>query len=144
MRFAYITACVLCILSTKGADAADQAANKAAVEQEAKKQVDSGVKLPLNVKMSSMNICASSPVPAGWIKVNDAWNPTICGNPTVITYNVVTITQYSNRPVGSTLIVCSDAPTPNNWVEVNNSWNPTTCGHPTSITNNVKVIRRVN
>ena len=64
-------------------------------------------------------------MPAGWIKTNDSWNPTSCGNPSEITYNVCTITQYANLPLDSQLTVCADAPGPNGWVVTNTAWDPT-------------------
>jgi len=99
--------------------------------------------LEINTEVRSMRICRGSPVPEGWIMVNDHWSPTSCGNPTSITYNVWTIERYSGRPIGSTMRVCAGAETPEGWVEIDRTWSPTRCGHPTSITNNVKVIRRV-
>jgi hypothetical protein len=92
----------------------------------------------------TQEICAGSPVPDGWIKTNDSWNPTSCGNPSAITYNVWTITQYANLPIDSQLTVCADAPVPNGWVVINTAWDPTSCGHPTNMVNNVKTIKRVN
>ena len=119
------------------------AANSPDVEKEARRQIASGMRLPLNVAFSSMNICADSRIPWGWIKTDDSWNPTVCGKPTSIGYNVVTITEYSRMPIGSTLSVCSDAPTPRGWVEISHGWMPTRCGHPTSIVNNTKIIQRI-
>jgi hypothetical protein len=127
---------------TAAGNAADQP-SAADIEKEARRQIDSGATLPLDVIFASMNICAGSPIPAGWIKVDDSWNPTACGNPTSIVYNVWTITQYSTMPVGSTLLVCANAPTPHGWVEINRSWNPDRCGHPSAIINNLKLIKRV-
>jgi len=115
-----------------------------AIREEAERQQKVGVPLQLDVLLQVMNICSSSPVPAGWIKVNDHWNPTICGNPPTIVYNVLTIERFDNRAVGSVMTVCSSAPTPGGWVEVNNHWDPTRCGHPPTIVNNMKQIRRVN
>lgn len=97
----------------------------------------------LNVPFTVMRICASSPVPEGWIKIDDEWSPSSCGNPTGITYNVWLIESYNDKPVGSQMRVCASAPTPRNWVEINNEWSPSSCGHPTGIMNNVKIIRRV-
>ena len=55
-------------------------------------------------------ICASSPVPPGWIVVDNDWNPTACGNPTDIEMNEVTIVKYDDKDafdVGDTLWVCA-------------------------------------
>jgi len=92
---------------------------------------------------STQDICAGTPVPPGWIKTNDSWSPTTCGNPTEITYNVWTITEYADLPAGSELTVCADAPVPTGWVVTNTSWDPTRCGHPSNITNNIKTIKRI-
>src|SRR5437868_2023247 len=91
----------------------------------------------MNVPLTVMRICASSPVPNGWIKINDEWSPGSCGNPTSIIYNVWLIESYADKSVGSVMRVCASAQTPANWVEINNEWSPSSCGHPTSITNNV-------
>ncbi len=99
--------------------------------------------LELNVERTSMHICRGSPVPPGWIKVNDDWSPTSCGNPSYITYNVWLIEQYDNKPVGSTMRVCASAQTPAGWVDVDYDWSPTSCGRPSYITDNVKYIRRI-
>lgn len=98
----------------------------------------------LNLISEHMDICANSPVPAGWIKVNDHWDPTICGRPTSIVYNVWTIQRYDNKPVGTYLTVCAQAPTPSGWVLVDTRWDPTRCGYPHStIVRNMKQIKRV-
>jgi hypothetical protein len=99
-----------------------------------------GPKSILNIQ----NICAGSPVPAGWIKTNDHWDPTQCGDPTSIVYNVWTIVRFDNQPVGTILAVCADAPTPAGWADVGTRWDPTSCGHPTSIVQNIKQIKRLN
>jgi hypothetical protein len=113
------------------------------IKKEAERQQKEGVPIELNVPLTTMQICAGSPIPNGWIKTDDSWSPTSCGNPTDIIYNVWTITQYSNLPVGSTLNVCAGAPIPTGWVKVNTSWNPTSCGHPAHNIDNVQTIRRV-
>jgi hypothetical protein len=113
------------------------------VKVEAQKQQKAIQAEALNAPMQVMNICSSSPVPAGWIKVNDHWSPTSCGNPTSIVYNVWTIETYQDKPVGAVMNVCASAPTPAGWVDINTYWSPTSCGHPTSIVHNMKQIRRV-
>lgn len=95
---------------------------------------------------ASMEICAYDPVPAGYIKVDDRWDPTICGNPTTITYNVWILNYYADRPVGSTIEVCGDAPTPTGWSVYGRIWNPKKChraSSPSGSTENVNRIRRV-
>jgi subtilase family serine protease len=120
-----------------------QAPTPDAIKSEAKRQVTAGIKPALSVQTSSMNIC-SGPIPAGWIVINNSWNPTVCGMPATIVYNVLTITQYSVLPVGSTLNVCADPSVPpTGWVTVNTAWSPTSCGYPALIIQNVVMIRRV-
>jgi hypothetical protein len=89
------------------------------------------------------DICAGSAVPAGWIKINDQWDPMRCGNPTNIIYNVWTIARFDDRPVGSTMNVCAGAPTPAGWVDIGTRWDPMSCGHPNNIVQNVKQIKRL-
>jgi hypothetical protein len=130
-------------LAALTASNADQVADAAAVKRESLRQSESRVKLPLNIAFRSMNVCAGSPIPKGWIKTDDSWNPTVCGQPTSIVPNVITITRYVDMPVGSILSVCADAPRPRGWAEIDRSWNPTRCGRPTSIVNNVKLIKKI-
>jgi len=90
--------------------------------------------------------CCSAPPPAGFIKVNDEWDPSKCGSPSSSSIrNVCTYQRYDSWPVGTTLQVCSSAPVPAGWVKVTNSeqWDPTRCGAPTSNTSkNVMQISR--
>jgi hypothetical protein len=116
----------------------------AQIAAEAKRQQKGSQPMAANVATLSQSMCAGGAVPSGWILVNDQWNPTSCGNPTSIVYNVWIIDRYDDKPVGSVMSACAAAPTPSGWIIVNTQWNPTTCGHPTSIVNNVKQIRRVN
>jgi hypothetical protein len=88
------------------------------------------------------SVCTGQ-VPSGWIKVDDAWNPTSCGNPTSRTYNVWMIAQYSEKPIGSVMLACN-GPAPSGWVIVGTAWNPTTCGHPIANQQNVMTIKRLN
>lgn len=92
---------------------------------------------------SSMEVCAGSPVPGGWIVTGVRWDPTRCGNPTTVQDNVLTITQHSTLPAGASLHVCKGQVTPDGWVVVGGRWDPTSCGRPSTIHDNVVVIRRV-
>jgi hypothetical protein len=112
-------------------------------DAEVRAQQASLAKLPIGTERRTMQICAGSPVPNGWIKVDDDWSPTSCGSPTSITYNVWTIETFNDKPLETTMEVCSVAPTPRGWVEVDSFWSPTRCGHPTAIVHNIKRIRRV-
>ena len=98
--------------------------------------------LSLGAIIRTQNVCAG-PVPAGWIKINDAWNPTVCGNPATISYNVWTLQQWSDQSVGAVIHACKGL-VPSGWTLVGTAWNPTVCGHPATNQPNVMVIRRLN
>ena len=98
--------------------------------------------LSLGAILTTQNVCAGS-VPTGWIKINDAWNPTVCGNPATITYNVWIIQQLSDQPPGAVVHACKGA-VPSGWAVVGTTWNPTVCGHPATNLANVMAIRRLN
>jgi hypothetical protein len=98
--------------------------------------------LSLGAILRTQNICAGN-VPPGWIKINDAWNPTVCGNPGTITYNVWTIQQLSDQPVGAVIHACRGA-APTGWAMVGTIWNPTVCGHPATNQPNIMAIKRLN
>ncbi len=87
-------------------------------------------------------VCAGS-VPSGWIKIDDHWDPTKCGNPATIASNVWTIERYAGKPKGAVMSACSDSP-PRGWSIVSQRWEPTKCGRPGSATNNVMTIKRLN
>lgn len=87
-------------------------------------------------------VCCTDPVPNGFIKVGDMWNPTDCGKPQQIEYNQCYVERYEGMAVGAKLDVCSSASTPSGWKEISSTWNPTKCGNPTQIVNNVKTIER--
>lgn len=115
----------------------------AEIEREARRQqqqLKAVIEVPL---MPVIDICAGSPIPSGYIKTNDHWDPTKCGNPSLIVYNVWTITRYLDKPVGTIIDVCADAPVPAGWVVVGTRWDPTSCGHPTDIVQNIQRIQRV-
>jgi hypothetical protein len=98
--------------------------------------------LSLGAISRTQYVCAGS-VPPDWIKTNDAWNPTVCGNPTTINYNVWTIQQLSNEPLGAVIHACKGS-VPSGWSSVGTGWNPTVCGHPATKQANVMAIRRLN
>ena len=98
--------------------------------------------LSLGAILSTQNVCAGS-VASGWIKINDAWNPTVCGNPATSTYNVWTIQQLSDQPLGAVIHACKGT-APLGWAIVGTTWNPTVCGHPGANQSNVMAIKRVN
>lgn len=89
----------------------------------------------------TQNVCAGA-VASGWIKINDAWNPTVCGNPATLTYNVWTLQQLSDQSVGAVIHACR-GPVPSGWSLVGTAWNPTVCGHPATNQSNVMVIKRL-
>jgi hypothetical protein len=96
----------------------------------------------LGTILQMQNVCAGS-VPPGWIKINDAWNPTVCGKPTSIAYNVWTIQQHTDQPMGAVIHACKGA-VPSGWAIVGTLWNPTVCGHPANNQLNVMAIKRLN
>jgi hypothetical protein len=92
--------------------------------------------------------CANQ-VPAGWVKVDDSWDPASCGNPSSYTLNVWTIANPAWVPVGGRMEVCAgwrpnDQPPPNGskWSLRAVSWNPNKCGHPASYLENIWTIER--
>jgi hypothetical protein len=98
--------------------------------------------LPLGTVLQIQNVCAGS-APPGWIKINDAWNPTVCGNPSKITYNVWTIQQFADQPPGAVIQACKGS-VPAGWAVVGTGWNPTMCGNPAINQANVMTLRRLN
>jgi hypothetical protein len=97
--------------------------------------------LSLGAILRTQNVCAGS-VPSGWIKINDAWNPTVCGSPATLSYNVWTLQQLSDQPVGGVIHACKGT-VPPGWSLVGTAWNPTVCGHPATNQSNVMVIKRL-
>ena len=98
--------------------------------------------LSLGAILQTQIVCAGS-TPPGWIKINDAWNPTVCGNPAAITYNVWTIQQFTDQQPGAVIHACKGA-VPSGWAVVGTGWNPTVCGHPAASQPNVMAIKRLN
>ncbi len=98
--------------------------------------------LPLAEIADTESVCAGQ-LPSGWIKVNDAWNPTSCGNPARLSYNIWMIARYSEKPIGFVMVACNGTAPPG-WVIVGTAWNPTACGHPSVNQRNMMTIKRVN
>jgi hypothetical protein len=97
--------------------------------------------LSLEMTLQTQNVCAGS-VPPGWIKINDAWNPTVCGKPTSTSYNVWTIQRFTDQPMGAVIHACRGS-APLGWAIVGTLWNPTVCGHPSANQPNVMAIKRL-
>jgi hypothetical protein len=97
--------------------------------------------LSVGALLRTQNVCSGS-VMSGWIKINDAWNPTVCGKPATITYNVWTIQQLSDQPVGAIIHACKGT-VPAGWAIVGTTWNPTVCGHPATNQTNIMVLKRL-
>ncbi|TMQ93566.1 hypothetical protein ETD83_25150 [Actinomadura soli] len=88
-------------------------------------------------------VCAGDDnVPQGFVKVNDYWDPTRCGNPSSIFPNVWVIESYTDKAVGDEMVVCSGW-RPAGWSTLNSFWDPTRCGNPGPITNNMWSIKRL-
>jgi hypothetical protein len=98
--------------------------------------------LSLGEILRTQNVCAG-PTPPGWIKINDAWNPTVCGRPGTLSYNVWIIGQLNDQPIGAVVQACKGA-VPSGWAIVGQAWNPTVCGHPGTNQSNVMAIKRLN
>lgn len=90
---------------------------------------------------ATYNVCAYN-LPAGFVKIDDYWDPTRCGNPTAIIYNVWTIESYWDKDLGTSMRVCAGQ-VPYGWTLTATSWDPTSCGHPTAIYGNIWTIRRL-
>jgi len=113
-----------------------------AIQAQASRVTASDRSLRLAEIAATETVCAAQ-VPSGWIKVDDAWNPTTCGNPTTKTYNVWIIREYAGEPIGAVMTVCNGR-APEGWVVVTTRWNPTACSHPITNQQNVMVIQRLN
>jgi hypothetical protein len=98
--------------------------------------------LPVSPAGAAVNTVCAGSLPTGWVKTNDFWDPTRCGNPSRITYNVWNIASYYDQPVGAIMTVCSNQ-LPVGWVTINTQWDPTSCGHPSRITQNMWTIQRL-
>lgn len=96
-----------------------------------------------NSSPAMISICAGTPIPEGYLKMNDEWSPNRCGNPATVSYNVWSLVKYVDLSPGKTLEVCADSPTPAGFVITDTQWNPTRCGYPKQKTNNLKVIQRI-
>jgi hypothetical protein len=88
-------------------------------------------------------LCAGEAVPAGFVKVNDSWDPARCGKPAAETWNVWTVQRYDDRPVGFVMDQCTEAAIPEGWVLVAMRSVPEACGHPKGAATNVAKVRRV-
>ena len=91
----------------------------------------------------TVTACCSSGPQQGYVKTGDEWNPTSCGNPSTITYNVCTYTRYDNKQIGARMDICADQIVPKGWVIKNSQWDPTKCGHPSTISYNINTIEKI-
>ncbi|TDD83476.1 hypothetical protein [Actinomadura rubrisoli] len=92
---------------------------------------------------STATVCAGREnVPDGFVKINDIWDPTTCGRPTSITYNLWVIESTQDKAVGEWISVCAGW-RPTGWATVETDWNPNRCGHPSSISENIWIIQRL-
>ncbi len=99
------------------------------------------VPLPLGLKIQTLKVCAGE-LPSGWIKVDEEWNPAMCGNPGVAILNVWTLERYETRIVGSEMQACV-GPVPNGWTLVSTYRDTVRCGSIDPAYQNVMTIRRV-
>lgn len=126
----------------ESADGGHQTPSIDVVNREAVRQQQEAVIVSHPSPAETQTVCAGT-IPPGWIKVNDAWSPTSCGNPTSILYNVWTIERFDGYKVGHVMQACSGN-SPAGWIVMNTAWSPTSCGHPTAIVQNVMTIKRLN
>ena len=118
------------------------AASESDIKEEAARQQR---ELP-SVNMSDVTtrtVCAGTRVDAGWIVVDNLWDPRRCGNSQSVTPNVWVIAHYAatNDPPG-VLEVCSFSPVPKDWIDLGARWDPSRCGRPHVVDKNVRVIQR--
>jgi len=92
---------------------------------------------------SIQEVCASSPIPNGFIVIGGKYSPATCGQPTAIYENVLYIQRYSTMPVGDYLDVCSSSPTPSGWVITGYRTSYSECGYPNATSDNKKTIKRL-
>jgi hypothetical protein len=64
-------------------------------------------------------------------------------DPATLAYNVWTLQQLSDEPVGAVIQACK-VTVPSGWTVVGTAWNPTVCGHPATNQSNVMAIKRLN
>jgi hypothetical protein len=88
--------------------------------------------LPKSTLAQSVTICATDPIPTGWIKTDAFQQAFTCGlgNPDPGYYlpNKYVITRYDNAFQGDELVVCSLQAIPVGWVLVNGYIDNTRCG----------------
>lgn len=96
-------------------------------------------------------ICAGSPIPVGWVLVNDGYNPFICGSPINPFFNNVWIVErFSNKLRGAQMSVCNPPQSgppgglPTGWGLKTTFFDQFRCGRPTSFFQNMAVIECFN
>src|SRR5579883_3353160 len=87
-------------------------------------------------------VCKDSPVPEGWIVVNDRHDDSKCGPNYTTVHNVWILEKYSDRSNGSIMEVCDFNPTPKGWVDINHRHDSYLCS-PNIQGTNVKTIKRL-
>ncbi|PWT98978.1 MAG: hypothetical protein C5B51_28120 [Terriglobia bacterium] len=88
--------------------------------------------------IKQQTICADTPIPDGWIKVNTANDASVCGFPSdPRLQNVWIIEKYEERPIGTRMTVCADRPrfpsgqdVPTGWIVKGRHNDPAGCGKP--------------
>ena len=98
--------------------------------------------LPMSrgLAFQTLKQCAGS-IPSGWIKADDAWNPTLCGSPDIKTFNEWTLVRLDTRLIGEMIEACTTE-IPSGWRVLEYHWDPSKCGRPGSALNNVMTIQR--
>ena len=89
-------------------------------------------------------ICAGTPIPTGWVRVNDFNDFLTCGHPfNPFIYNVWVIERIDNKFRGDTIVACNGTP-PAGWGVKNRFWDPLSCGHPAAIVDNMMILECLN
>jgi hypothetical protein len=83
-------------------------------------------------------LCPGAPIPQGWIKVDQRWDPEACPGG-----DFWVIETFTNKAPGSAMVVCADQPTPGGWETLGIATSTGQCGGTGAGGDNVKSIRRL-
>jgi hypothetical protein len=100
---------------------------------------------PATGELTTITACASEQPAAGYVPIDDYWDPVRCGSPSTVEANVSVQARLPDQaPDGRapSLEICAYATTPPRWRVVSERWDPTRCGRPATATMNVRRIRR--
>ncbi|HEX8111793.1 MAG TPA: hypothetical protein VF516_28875 [Kofleriaceae bacterium] len=109
------------------------------------KRLKSQVAPPVTGALTTVTGCVGVPPAAGYVPIDDYWDPVRCGSPSSVEANVAVLALLPDAaPDGGPpgLEICAYAATPPGWKIIGERWDPTRCGRPTAATMNIKRIRR--